>query len=183
MSAWQSQDIFHCQREKKLPPSSHLTSPTVALLWGSGKRRPNKNFGSTSVVKIGRSIESIILSWSSIADDILCESQSHMYMNPLIHHYYWARGLTHCWLSGACPIMWTADQFFFFREIFFIIITILVTEPPSIISIVILNSVPLERADVANMGGGDWRRGHPLNTQCALQCHGIQQTTLHFSVF
>ena len=129
-----------------------------------------------------------------IADDVLCESQSHhhhilceseshMYMNPLIHHYYWARGLTHCWLSGACPIMWTADQFFFFREIFFIIITILVTEPPSIISIVILNSVPLERADVANMGGGDWRRGHPLNTQCALQCHGIQQTTLHFSVF
>ena len=102
-----------------------------------------------------------------------------MYMNPLIHHYYWARGVTHCWLSGACPIMWTADQFFFFSEkSFFIIITILVTEPPSIISIVILNSVPLERADVANMGGGDWRRGHPLNTQCALQCHGIQQTTL-----
>ena len=66
----------------------------------------------------------------------------------------------------------------FCREIVFIIITILVTEPPSIISIVILNSVPLERADVANMGGGDWRRGHPLNTQCALQCHGIQQTTL-----
>ena len=25
-------------------------------------------------------------------DDILCESESHMYMNPLIHHYYWARG-------------------------------------------------------------------------------------------
>ena len=179
MSAWQSQDIFHCQREKKLPPSSHLTSPTVALLWGSGKRRPNKDFGSTSVVKIGRSIESIILSWSSIADDILCESQSHMY----IHHYYWARGgdsLLALWRVSNNVNCWSI---LFCREIVFIIITILVTEPPSIISIVILNSVPLERADVANMGGGDWRRGHPLNTQCALQCHGIQQTTLHFSVF
>ena len=107
-----------------------------------------------------------------------------MYMNPLIHHYYWARG------ADSLLALWRVSNnvncssiLFFLREIVFIIITILVTEPPSIISIVILNSVPLERADVANMGGGDWRRGHPLNTQCALQCHGIQQTTLHFSVF
>ena len=130
------------------------------------------------MVKIGRIIESIILSWSSIADDILSESESHMYINPLIHHYYWARGgdsLLALWRVSNNVNCWSI---LFFRKIFCIIITILVTEPPSIISIVILNSVPLERADVANMGGGDWRRGHPLNTQCALQCHGIQQTTL-----